>query len=59
MAFSTVGSFPEWGNWQKMRGDGFLSAGNGKKYVGTISRVWEMAKNTFDTPILYNMSYGR
>ena len=34
--------------WQKMRGDDFPSAGNDKKYVGTISQVWEMAKNVFD-----------
>jgi len=24
-----------------------FSVGNGKKYVGTISRVWEMAKNAW------------
>ena len=45
MAFSVVGRFPECGKWQKIRGDGFLSVGNGKKCVGTISRVREMAKN--------------
>jgi hypothetical protein len=31
-----------------MREDDFSSVGNGKKYVGTISRAWEMAKNVFD-----------
>jgi len=30
-----------------MRGDDFLSVGNGKKYVGTISRASEMTKNAW------------
>jgi hypothetical protein len=37
MAKNTWGRFPECGKWQKMRWDDFLSAGNGKKYVGTVS----------------------
>ena len=47
MAKNALGRFPECGKWQKIRRDDFLSAGNGKKYVGTISRVWEMTKNAW------------
>ena len=47
MTFTNVGSFPECGKCQKMRGDDFLSAGIDKKCVGTFSQVWEMAKNAW------------
>jgi hypothetical protein len=33
MAKNAWGRFPECGKWQKMRGEDFLSAGNGKKYI--------------------------
>jgi hypothetical protein len=44
MAKNAWGRFPERGKWQKMRGDDFLSVGNGKKYILHGFLIWKVAK---------------